>query len=219
MSALGSIADPDLRSLLQSYRQEIFSSLNCHQLGTIVSFDKDKQTAKVQLAMQRVVFNKTQALGAKLQLNPTIVDYPVLVDCPVLVMGGGGGRLSFPITAGDTGVVLFNDRDIDNWYVAGGVSVPNSARTHDLSDGLVIVGFRNLTNVLANYDAANAVLQYLGGRIQVADKIGINNAATSLLHVLNSIITALTALDLAKTGASAAGPIAAAQADVTSLLK
>lgn len=170
---------PDLRALLLALRMETSATLNCHQVGQIVSFDAVKQTASVQLAVLRTT-------------PDGVLPYPVLTDCPVFMLGGGGGVITFPIIAGDTCLVLFNDRDLDNWFSSGAITPANTPRLHDLSDGLVLVGFRNLSNPIPDFNTTDVEIKFAGGKIQVADKISINNAATSLKTVFDQLITALT---------------------------
>lgn len=220
-AGLQTIQDPDTRSLLQTLKREIARALNCHQVGRIVSFDADKQTATVQIMVQRAVYNQVQANNGALQFTPNVVDYPLLTDCPVFVHSGGGGRITLPVTAGDSCIVLFNDRDLDLWFETGAAAIPNSSRAHSFSDGMVLVGFRNLANRLTDYSATDIELRNLGGVIQVAAKLGISNASTSLLIALTDVmntltvaVAALTALN-AKTGPSAATEIAAVATSIT----
>lgn len=139
---------PDLRSLLTDLKKEIFYGLNCHQVGVINSFDPTTQTATVQIQVLRNIGN-------------TQVAYPLLTDCPVIFPGGGGAYMTFPVAKGDPCLVLFNDRDLDLWFTTGNVVGPNSARAHSLSDGIVLVGIRNKTN-LPPYTANDAVVLALG---------------------------------------------------------
>lgn len=192
MTGLGSIQAPDLRALLTGLKTEIFAGFNCHQLGRIVSFKAAAQTAEVELIIQRVVFNLEQEIGAGLQLTPRVVDYPILVDVPVFVLSGGGAVITVPVAAGDECLVLFNDRDIDNWFATGAPAQPNTARMHNLSDGLALVGFRSKRNPVASYSMTDLELRFAGGKISIADKIRVANAATDLKTVLDNLITALT---------------------------
>lgn len=196
-----SLSTPDLRALLNLLKTEVFTTFNCHQLGTIQSFDATKQTASVSINVLRQVPN--------LEVNPPeykTIAYPLLVDVPVFINSGGTGRLTFPVAAGDTCLVLFNDRDIDTWFSTGNVAAPNTQRTHDLSDGLALVGFRSLANALTDFDTNNAVFGYKGGKVMVADKLNLVNAVTSLTEVMGKLHTALVALN-GKTGPSAATQI------------
>lgn len=210
---LGPLNNPDLVDLLLSQQQLISSLVNCHQIGKIVSFDASLQTAVVQIGVLRQIPDVTRD-------PPTYITkaYPLLVDCPVYVPTGGTGRLTFPIEPGDTCLVLFNDRDLDIWFTTGNTQAPNSGRLHDLSDGLVLVGFRNKANKISNYSTTDVELRYKGGVLKINDKISLDGNAMTLKQLLTDIKAALTALD-AKTGPSAAAAIAVVQADITALLQ
>jgi len=202
------VVPPDLRSTLTSLKTEIFYDLNCHEIGEIVSFDPATQTASIQLAVD-------------IQDSQAVYRYPLLTNCPVFVLSGGGGCITMPVTAGDSCLVLFNDRDIDNWYTTGNEAVPNSTRMHDLSDGLALVGFRNLSNKIFGYDSTEVQIRNNTGKIAItADegKIKMSNDVGSLLNAMNKVINALSQLNAVKSGGSAATQITAAQTAVNEIL-
>ncbi len=146
---------PDLRALLDSFKQEVLTSLNCHLLGKIISFDATKQTASVQIQQTKIL------------PDGSTVPYPLLTDCPVQFPSGGGAFLTLPVAAGDSCLVLFHDTDIDNWFETGNVAQPNSVRSHSLSDGLVIPGFSNLGDPIPDFPATKAALRYAGASISI----------------------------------------------------
>ena len=47
--------EPTLASLLNLFKENLMSELNCHQVGEIVSFDPSNQTAEVQIKMLRMI--------------------------------------------------------------------------------------------------------------------------------------------------------------------
>lgn len=136
-----------LATLLEAKAMELARRLNCVQIGTIEAFNASEQTASISLNFKRVI-------------NDTLKDYAVLVQVPCIVLNGGGGGLSFPISKGDTCVVFFNDRNMDNWFATGAVMEPDSARTHDMSDGIALVGIRSLANLLSGYLTDGVKLWY-----------------------------------------------------------
>lgn len=159
---------PTLASILELHKDDVMYSLNCHQVGEIVSFDPSTQTAEVQIKMQRTVKGE-------------IKDYPVLIDCPCVVLGGGEGRITFPISAGDSCLVIFNDKDIDNWYAGGQKMPPRSQRLHSFSDAFALVGIHNKLNQISDYLADGTELKYKGSSIKVQDsKVIISNGSATV---------------------------------------
>ena len=130
------IGDPKLEDLLDVFARWLKSGINCIKIGTIQAIDYTKMTATIQIVFQ-------QALR-----DGTFQNIPVLTDCPVFTLQGGGYSLQFPIEEGDTAIVLFSDRNIDNWFQSGGVQVPADGRLHSLSDAIAIVGINSLASPL-----------------------------------------------------------------------
>jgi len=200
------VTPPDLLTLMDLKIRDVLSSTNCHQLGTIQSFNSARQTATVSLNV------KTKVAG-------DIRSYPLLVDVPVFVLGGGDRVFTFPIRSGDTCLVCFNDRDIDNWFATGGVTVPSSQRLHDLSDGLALVGFRSLANPVTNYSLIDVEVRNGQSKIAVGELLLLKNSVTDLLTVMQLGVTALNSLNGVKSGGDASAAITAFQTQLTLLLK
>ena len=100
-------------------------------------------SATVQLAITEDV-----TYGNKVH---TGVQHPLLVDVPIYVQQGGGYLVTLPVVAGDEGLVVFGDSCMDAWWQSGGVQNQIFKRRHSLSDGYVIVGFRNKTRAISDY--------------------------------------------------------------------
>jgi len=67
---------------------------------------------------------------------------PIVNDVPVSWPRAGGAWMTFPIAPGDTGLVIFADRDIGAWVTAGDRGLPDSARTHAHNDAVFLPGIR-----------------------------------------------------------------------------
>lgn len=117
-----------LRLALEGHQAQVWTALP----GIIESFDADAVTCIVQPAIKAEV----RAPDGSTQW----VSLPLLLDCPVVPMRGGGCTLTFPIAKDDECLVIFSSRCIDAWWTAGGVQVQPEMRMHDLSDGFAIVG-------------------------------------------------------------------------------
>lgn len=159
---------PTLASLLALHKEDIMYSINCHQVGEIVSFNSSTQTAEVKIKMLRL-------------MNGELKEYPILVDCPCIILSGGKGRLTFPIQAGDSCLVLFNDKDIDNWYAGGQTMQPRTSRVHNFADAIALVGARNLQNSISDYLADGTELKYGNSTIKLQDnKVTLTNGTATV---------------------------------------
>lgn len=219
MSAITSLpfnpskSDPNLTDALNLLKKDILLSFSAHHVATIQSFDATKQTAKATVNYKKTNFKLNKATGL---YDAVLVDYPILLDCPVICLGGGTAALTFPIKTGDECLVCFNDRDLDNWFQGAGGGGVATARLHSFSDGIILVGLRSLANVLTNYDLVRAVLrngQALVGVGPTLVKIAnntttLNTLLQNLLTQLQNIIAQLEVLQV--TGVTAGGTISGA---------
>lgn len=194
-------SDPELSDLLDLFKRDLMMSIACHHVGTIQSFDEAKQTAQVTINYKKTYFERNARTGL---YDPVLVDYPILMDCPCIVLGGGAASLTFPITKGDECLVLFNDRDIDNWFQSGQVGPVATPRLHSLSDGFALVGVRSSGKVLSGYDLTRAVLQHGTTVVAVGESlVKIANNQHTLNTLIQDLITAIQAITV--TGVTA-GP-------------
>lgn len=192
------IIAPQLPDVLLNLKQDIFATLNCHMPGIIQSFDATKCTAVVQPIFKRLL------------PNGTIVSRKVLLDCPVIFPSGGGGRLTFPVTQGDQCLIVYADRRLDEWAANGVEVLPGDPRMHDLSDGIVMVGF-DPTGKMGPVPTDKVELSYQGSKFQLtatgwnfvgaggaeidlsAAIVTIKNNTTTLNTILGLFLTALEA--------------------------
>lgn len=121
----------------------------------VMAYDRTTNRAQVQ-----ILINMLTADGEQLPR-------PQIASIPVLVLGGGGYMLSFPLVEGDLGWICANDRDISLFLQSYQQAAPNSTRLHSFSDGLFI------PDVMRGYtidpeDGENAVLQSTDGTIKIS---------------------------------------------------
>lgn len=177
--------EPSLKDVLDQLKKDVFLSLNCHHVGTVQSFDASNQTATVTVNYKKTYFQLNPETGL---YGPVLVDYPIMVDCPVIALGGAATGLTFPIEAGDECLVLFNDRDLDNWFKGGAGAGVATPRLHSFADGVVLVGVRSLGNVLTNYDPTRACLR---GNRAGTTVVGVGESLVKIAnaqHTLNGLL-------------------------------
>lgn len=160
---------PTLKELLDILKHDIFATFNCHRLGKVESINPAQNTISATISSKWT------------QDDGSIIDYPLLVDIPFMILSGGEAHIDMPINAGDDCLILFNDRDIDNWFV-GNTTPPNTSRLHSLSDGLAIIGFRNKTTQISDYPTDCIRLKYLNSYIKIfKTKIELTNGQNSII--------------------------------------
>ena len=186
----------DLRQALAQFGRELSAGLWVAQSATIAAFSAGPpQLADVTLNSAIVVGWKTNPSGGA--PTPVLKKYPTFAKVPVIFPGGGGAALTFPVAAGDTCLLVFLDRDQDNWLTSGQTGLPpNSARLHAPSDAVCFVGLRNNLKGLPGFSTTDAQLYGTSGptgpRVSIdATKIQIANATQSLLTIMDSLFTAL----------------------------
>ncbi len=175
--------------LLNLFKKDLLIGLNCHHLGTIQSFNAVDQTAKVTINYKKTFFKPNTVIGG---ITPTTKDYPVIVDAPVISIGGGNGMITFPIKKGDECLVLFNDRNIDNWFSGSTTSPVATGRLHSFSDAIILVGVRSLPNVILNYNGNEPEFRSKDGQFKITlknDSVEIV-AGAAKISVKNNLVEA-----------------------------
>lgn len=216
--------EPSLKDLLDLFQKQIMLLFNCHHVGTVQSFNPTTQQATATINYLRTYFQQdtnpqSDTFGTSV---PKLVSYPTLIDCPVMFLGGGSTSLTFPVSKGDECIVLFNDRDIDNWFSGSSGSPVATSRLHSFSDAIILVGVRSKANVLSNFDTTRAALKDKGGAMVGVHStlVKIANNTTTLNTLLQSLVTNIQNLVTATatitvTGVTSGGALSGPPANAT----
>lgn len=180
--------DPQLQDVLNYFKKTLKLELNCHHIGKVETFNSSEQTVDVTIN-----YSKTFLQVDKQGIYSTgIKDYPLLLSCPVICLGGGVSNLTFPIQKGDDCILLFNDRDFDNWFNGSSISPPATGRLHAFADAIALVGLRSRSDLIEDYDTERASLNYGTTKVRVGEElVGILNDSTTLGTVLQDLTTKL----------------------------
>lgn len=167
--------DADLNEVLNTLKIDILNNLNCHLIGEIVKFNPEFQTANIKIKFKKYLLDNTEK------------DYPVLLDCPIIIHN----MERKPVLIGDECLVIFNDKDLDNWYISGTVVSPNTMRVHSINDAIAIIGIHNKTNSIANYNNDELGYNYLNKKLLIdlsTNKILIENENKNLKTLIQNLI-------------------------------
>lgn len=224
------IVDPSLGDVLQIVKQDIFATLNCHLPGQIQSFDPDACTATVQPLIKRVLPDGT------IQSRPLLLDcpvffpsggggrltFPVAVGDQCLIFFNDRRLDEWFQNGAEAAPASVRMHDMSDAIVAVGLdptgafgSVPTDKVVLSYMDTrfeLTADGWNFVAADGAEIDLSDTVdlTASAGGEITLDAKVSIKNNATTLLAVINGLITVIEGLQVT-------GPLALTPASVAAL--
>jgi hypothetical protein len=128
----------------------------------------------------------------------------------VVFLGDQTTYLSFPVNPGDECMVLFNDRDIDNWFVNNSNPQLASSRLHSFSDAILLIGVRSKAKAIANFDMNRIVVQKGNALVGVGmnnELVKVANEQYTLGQLLSQLISQVKSLVSACAGIQVLGVI------------
>lgn len=111
----------------QQQKKKAAEAINVAQIVKVTAYDGAKQTVDVQPISKRLEQGTYQS-------QPPILGVPIVCD------RGGGFAKKVAYKAGDIGLVVFCDHDIDNAVSSGTEGEPNTERNHSATDAIFIGG-------------------------------------------------------------------------------
>ncbi len=140
--------------------RELQSDVHVGALCRVESFDPDRLTVDLQPL--------SRALSGGVYRTP-----PPLLRVPVALIRGSGLVIRPCYSAGDVGVVIFMDHDIDRIAEAGQESQPNTERNHSQEDAIFIGAFAPASKPVQGFPKDAMVLGAEGGAYIAISKSGI----------------------------------------------
>lgn len=185
-------------TMTDAIRQAILYQLNnVHTAlpGAIVSYDYTTQKATVQ-----PLLNKYWTDG-------TFSPLPELPNVPIIFPRAGGASLTFPVVEGDTCLLLFTERSIDQWLYSGGQVSTADSRKFDLSDAVAIMGLtpfsdtslaQNNTDLFLTYNGSYFKIKENGDVvIETSSKLALGTSLVEVLQTISNTLAGIAAITVA----------------------
>lgn len=176
-------------------QRELLLKTNCHAIGKITSFDAVNMTVNASIAYTMVFQFRDPLSGTYSQI---LKPYPPMVDLPVIIVGGGPVYFDQPFEPGDECMIMFNDRDLMNWYAGQPPGATATTRLHSFSDGVALIGLRNVTRPIPFSDGTRGGITdgdaYVGVNPDGSLATIRNQAQGTLGSILQDILTQLQTL-------------------------
>ena len=189
---------PNLRDILDKFKEEIKTDINCVGLGYIVEVDIENGTASIEMG-----YRKKYTIIKNNKNEEAEMDYPVMLECPIFTMGNDSQGFYYDIKKGDGCIILFNDRDIDNYVLGQKGLVPVSSRKHSFSDAIAIAG-------LMGKFKRDGDVGFTSGDADVNiknDKITIKNKADNLGKILSDLLDAISDITVIVGSSTSSKPV------------
>lgn len=175
-------AQSDIVQVLKSATNNLAKNFNCVRIGIVEEFYPDNLTTKVRIASKRIIgYNKD---GSQIVRDYAPIIAKVCYSSPYE---------THPLKKGDEVVLLFNDRELETWFINGQANLQNHERMHDLTDCIALAGgIRSLPRMIEIL--LNCLHLFYGDSdIQLQkDKI-VSNTPDIVVNVTNNIgVTAST---------------------------
>lgn len=149
MNFLSQVNEPDLDITLKSTENRIsYNVINCCRVGILQKYYPETRTAKVLIANKLVRYVNDK--GEQVTQN-----YAPLY-AKVLFFGWGSSGITHPMIEaegnedgiGTEGILLFNDREIESWYINGQINNLAYDRAHAKTDCIFIAGIHSLPRMV-----------------------------------------------------------------------
>lgn len=153
---------PDLHTAIGMAGNKSALDFNCMRIGIVKEFYKEDLTVSVLITNKRE--DRLNNNGTQQSRNFALIRAKVCYCNPFITC---------PISIGDECILLFNDREIESWFINGEVNPIAYPRMHDLTDAVAIFGIRSLPKMIEILDDA----LHLNYSKVVAENFQANNGA------------------------------------------
>lgn len=140
--------------------------------GRVESYDSSTQQASVQPLIRKARIDES---GER-----QVDRLPVVNGVPVVFPGCGGFSITWPLSAGDTVLLVFASGSLDKWLSVGGEVDPNDDRRQHISDAIAIPGLRPGNAPVSGNSDSHMVIQtegeiHAGGSDKLALRSELND--------------------------------------------
>ena len=172
----------DLISVLKLALNDFGQEFNCVRVGIVQEFLYDKQLVRVKIASQRLI--RINRDGTQTTQDYAEIYAKLCYATPYM---------NQPPKVGDECVLLFNDREMESWWINGSANQRAYNRMHDLTDCIAICGLRSQPKLINIY--TNLVEVFYSALAKTNIKILEEKLITST----KNLITYVTELIFTKT--------------------
>lgn len=121
----------------------------------VETYDYKTQTAEVTPGVKRLL------------QNGDVITLPKIVQVPVVFPSAGDALIHWPINRGDTVLLIFSERQIDEFLQSGKISKPSQTRKNSLTDAIAISGILTLNKTGKAENNDDLIITKSGSKIVI----------------------------------------------------
>lgn len=152
----------NLSTVLDQVIRNRLAELQTAAPAEIVSYDYQTQKASVQPTINRVY------------KDGYVSKYPLINNVPVIFPRSGGASLTFPVKPGDTVLLVFAARCLDDWLSRGGIVNQSDPRMHNINDAIAIPGLLPFSLGSMAKNNEDVLLTYVGCEVEIKQDTTVN---------------------------------------------
>lgn len=169
--------EPTLLNILNAFKDKLlYNEINCCRIAIVDEFYGNSLQAKVNIANKMVI-------GMKEDGSQIIQDYAPITAKICFANNG----ISFPLKKGDCGLLLFNDRELESWYINGDINQLAYDRSHSITDAIFIAGMFSQPSISNAQFIENCLHLFYGNKgikitnngIEVDGNLKVNGTITA----------------------------------------
>lgn len=176
-------ATPTLAAVLRAAHDARAMQIHVSLPGEVIKYDNTRRSVDVKPLIKR---------GYEAEDGSRAVEsLSILASIPVVFPCGSLKGLTFPLAAGDTGLIVFSEASIDRWLAQGGEVDPGDDRRHSMSDAVFFPGLMPFNEPGLATDGDNVVIRtdteiHAGG----SQALALNSVLSTLINVLKTWVVA-----------------------------
>lgn len=180
---------PTLAEILDFAFKENFEAMNFCLPAKVERYDNTLQQVDAQPLLKKKFTDENGIIRSE--------NLPVIPNIPVLFPGSNGFSVTFPVSKGDTVLLVFCDQSLDEWLSQDDTVDPKDNTRNSLTNAFAIVGLRSFKKPLASAPTDRMTLGKDNGTgINIDDnevRLGAN-IGTQFVALANKVISELNIL-------------------------
>ena len=164
----------NITELLNTIVSNKIAEMHIAMPAKIVSYDFATRRASVQPAVDRK-YNDDE-----------ILVFPIIHSVPVLQPSSGGASVNFPVKVGDSVLLTFSERSLEQWLQDGKQSAPDDARQNNLTDAIAHIGLKPFSEISSAENNDDLSIVFAGSKI-ILKPNGVIKAEASNINISGNI--------------------------------